>query len=497
MGTRESLTMATSASVVSSDDEVESTVYMDDEEHRQTMQRLYHPKKQHMKTATTTTCTNIKNDSSELRKSDSTAGPPSFCADDIMPHIFDGTESRMSASFNFENIQYLDNINNKSANIENKSMETVSDKFCAGFIIESEENLDDAHTDNSKTSKKSRKRKKSKRSEVTSNQQKESILISRTNSDRSSASNLNHKHSAKSAIQSYISNASGSSASTISNVSSMSKYIQQQQQQDNDHDDDNVNDFIPMSSAKTKRRRMHRRGASEEVFSTKKDIPIIRRKIQLQNANGVNISFDDNDDDYDDYDNNENGSFYSNEVIPKPRASVCEKQTFIKFNANKAKQPKAKRIKKTKKKKSIEYDQESGARKTKKRIKDNKMRTTKKKKQQNVPNLIRASTLNPRMKKKHSFNNESSNDIYSNKRPSSHKKRGNMRTRYSFNTQESHTNSSNPTTQFSFDTDPDDNDDNDDYYDDDESEDNEQQTLDDIINKFWTAIDISANGCVQ
>merc|ERR1712228_1162748 len=277
------------------------------EEHRQTMQRLYHPKKQHMKTATTTTtCTNIKNDSSELRKSDSTAGPPSFCADDIMPHIFDGTESRMSASFNFENIQYLDNINNKSANIENKSMETVSDKFCAGFIIESEENLDDAHTDNSKTSKKSRKRKKSKRSEVTSNQQKESILISRTNSDRSSASNLNQKHSAKSAIQSYISNASGSSASTISNVSSMSKYI------------------------------------------------------QLQNANGVNISFDDNDDDYDDYDNNENGSFYSNEVIPKPRASVCEKQTFIKFNANKAKQPKAKRIKKTKKKKSIEYDQESG-----------------------------------------------------------------------------------------------------------------------------------------
>merc|ERR1712228_19181 len=180
------------------------------------------------------------------------------------------------------------------------------------------------------------------------------------------------KHSAKSAIQSYISNASGSSASTISNVSSMSKYIQQQQQQDNDHDDDNVNDFIPMSSAKTKRRRMHRRGASEEEFSTKKDIPIIRRKIQLQNANGVNISFDDNDDDYDDYDNNENGSFYSNEVIPKPRASVCEKQTFIKFNANKAKQPKAKRIKKTKKKKSIEYDQESGARKTKKRIKDNK-----------------------------------------------------------------------------------------------------------------------------
>merc|ERR1712228_886056 len=169
--------------------------YMDDEEHRQTMQRLYHPKKQHMKTATTTTtCTNIKNDSSELRKSDSTAGPPSFCADDIMPHIFDGTESRMSASFNFENIQYLDNINNKSANIENKSMETVSDKFCAGFIIESEENLDDAHTDNSKTSKKSRKRKKSKRSEVTSNQQKESILISRTNSDRSSASNLNQKH---------------------------------------------------------------------------------------------------------------------------------------------------------------------------------------------------------------------------------------------------------------------------------------------------------------
>merc|ERR1712228_783310 len=158
--TRESLTMATSASVVSSDDEVESTVYMDDEEHRQTMQRLYHPKKQHMKTATTTTCTNIKNDSSELRKSDSTAGPPSFCADDIMPHIFDGTESRMSASFNFENIQYLDNINNKSTNIENKSMETVSDKFCAGFIIESEENLDDAHTENSKTSKKSRKRKK-------------------------------------------------------------------------------------------------------------------------------------------------------------------------------------------------------------------------------------------------------------------------------------------------------------------------------------------------
>merc|ERR1712228_140638 len=274
-----------------------------------------------------------------------------------------------------------------------------------------------------------------------------------------------------SAIQSYISNASGSSASTISNVSSMSKYIQQQQQDNNE--DDNVNDFIPMSSAKTKRRRMHRRGASEEVFSTKKDIPIIRRKIQLQNANGVNISFDDNDDDYDDYDNNENGSFYSNEVIPKPRASVCEKQTFIKFNANKAKQPKAKRIK------------------------DNKMRTTKKKKQQNVPNLIRASTLNPRMKKKHSFNNESSNDIYSNNRPSSHKKRGNMRTRYSFNTQESHTNSSNPTTQFSFDTDPDDNDDNDDYYDD-ESEDNEQeQTLDDIINKFWTAIDISANGCVQ
>merc|ERR1712087_612865 len=115
--------------------------------------------------------------------------------------------------------------NMKTTNIntlESNSMDTVSDKFCSGFIAEEEDqNMDDAHTETSKASKKSKKRKKSKKSDVTSsNPQKDAILISRTNSDRSRSS-VNHPNTQNSAIQSYISNVS--SASTISNVSSMSQ----------------------------------------------------------------------------------------------------------------------------------------------------------------------------------------------------------------------------------------------------------------------------------
>ena len=470
--------MATSVAS-SSDDDIESTVYMDDEEHRATMQRLYHPKKQHQQT----TCTNVNNTLSDLnRKSDSTQKPPSFCPDDdMMPHIFDGTESRMSASFNFDNVQYIQQSKKQSASIVNKSMHTVSDKFGADFIVGDGQIIEDALTESSKTSKKSKKRKKSKKSDTASNQQKDAILISRTNSERSRSS-VNHPNTQNSAIQSYISNAS--SASVISNVSSMS------QQYVHNHDDNN--NFM---QTKTKRRRMHKKTASNFNMNGR-EIPIIR-----QNSNGINISFTNEDEEESFYSN------YENELIPKPRASQCEKQTFVEFEASKAKQPKAKKVysasKQTKKKKQIEYEQETGARRTRKKSKgNNKVQTIKKtKKKHSAPDMIRASTLNPINTAKHApfhHYNQCSPTQIEYKRPSSHKRCNQkaLKTRYSFNSDPKSNTDTNPT-QFSFDTDDDD---ENYYYDDggndfDEADDKHEQTLADVIDDFWACI--SSNGSVQ
>merc|ERR1712048_643175 len=175
----------------------------------------------------------------------------------------------------------------------------------------------------------------------------------------------------------------------------------------------------------------------------------------------------------------------NHDAIQMPTQQI-EKQPFEPFDPSVAKQPKAKR---RTKKKRVDPSQ-SGARKTQKR---NKVRGKNTKKM--VPGLVRASTLNPKMKQHPSphhqhdninYYDESNHRYY--KRPSSHKrtKKRAVPNRYSFGTEETYqtqTNShSNPTTQYSVDSDEDEND----YYDQ-----YEDENEDDFIDDFWNAIDVN------
>merc|ERR1712129_69676 len=205
-------------------------------EHRETMERLYHPKKH---TAQNTTNTNSSSNTQSMLspKSDSTAGPPSFAIPKIVYETSNDTPSMHSQS------------------------DSIAD--------------DDSHTHThseyqSHKSRKSKqsKSKRKKSSILVEQQEKGSILISRTNTvsnsdrSRSSASNIKHK-------QSYISNASNPSVSSVSNVSSMSKLLHDYQEEE--HTPLHLHDI----KRQKKKRRGHGRSATENGF------PILRNDIEM------------------------------------------------------------------------------------------------------------------------------------------------------------------------------------------------------------------------